>query len=126
MMKWKQCLFWVLVSISVISCTKKNNKDASQDQIILGMMSGPEASIAHEVVKIAKKKFNLDIRVIEFDDYSVPNIALNEGSIDANAFQSIPFLNDAKKHHGFKITEVAKTFLFPLAAYSKKIKSIDM
>ena len=82
-MNWKQYLSWILISISMSSCTKKHNMDASQEQITLGMMSGPEASIAYEVVKVAEKKFNLNIRVIEFDDYSIPNIALNEGGIDA-------------------------------------------
>lgn len=48
--------------------------------------------------------------MIEFDDYSIPNIALNEGSIDANAFQSIPFLNDAKKHHDFKKSQLIESF----------------
>lgn len=124
-MIWKKYSIIFLIFNSLFACTKKSEKGPEQGQIKLGMMSGPEASIAHEVAKVAKTKFNIDIKVIEFDDYSIPNIALNEGSIDANAFQSVPFLNDAKKHHGYKISEIAKTFLFPLAAYSKKIKSIS-
>jgi D-methionine transport system substrate-binding protein len=54
----------------------------------------------------------------------LPNIALNNGAIDANIFQDIPFLNAQIKARGFKLTPIAKTFVYPFGFYSRKIHSI--
>ncbi len=55
----------------------------------------------------------------------MPNEALADGSIDANMFQHTPYLEEAIKKRGYKITAVGKTFVYPMGAYSKKIKQIS-
>ena len=53
----------------------------------VGAMTGPEGELVHIAAKIAKEKHGLDVEVIEFEDYVMPNVALSDGSIDANAIQ---------------------------------------
>ena len=55
----------------------------------------------------------------------MPNEALSQGDIDANAFQHQPYLDEQSKQRGYKLVVVGKTFIYPIAAYSKKIKSLD-
>jgi D-methionine transport system substrate-binding protein len=55
----------------------------------------------------------------------MPNEALFQGDIDVNAFQTIPFLEVQSKQRGYKFAIVGKTFVYPLAGYSKKIKNLD-
>jgi len=89
----------------------------------LGVTAGPHAMIAEEVVKIAKKD-GLTIEVVEFNDFILPNIALNQGDLDANSYQHQPFLDNQIKDRGFKLASVAKTVLMPLGVYSKKVKNL--
>ena len=53
-----------------------------------------------------------------------PNEALNNGDLNANAFQHIPFLNDQIKQRGYKLVPVANTLISPIAFYSRKYKSL--
>jgi D-methionine transport system substrate-binding protein len=76
------------------------------------------------VQKVAKEKYNLDVEVIPFNDYVLPNESLNSKDVDANAFQSLPYLEAQSKERGYHFAILTKTFIFPIAAYSKKIKNV--
>lgn len=89
----------------------------------LGVTAGPHAMIAEKVKELAKKQ-GLDIDVVEFNDFVLPNIALNEGSLNANSYQHQPFLDAQVKDRGFKLVSVGKTVLMPMGGYSKKVKSV--
>ena len=54
------------------------------------------------------------------DDYQTPNLALSDGSIDANFFQHAPFFDDQVKTKGYKLEHGAGILLEPLTAFSKK------
>lgn len=55
----------------------------------------------------------------------MPNEALSRGDIDLNAFQHKPYLDQQIKDRNYKLTPVGNTFVYPIAGYSKKIKSLD-
>lgn len=95
---------------------------ALAQSIKVGVTPGPHAQVMEAVKPIAKKA-GLDITIIEFSDYVIPNQALANGEIDANSFQHQPYLDNQVKDRGYKIETVAKTMVFPLGFYSKKIKS---
>lgn len=99
-----------------------NNKNKV---IKLGVISGPEYDFTQYIAHVASKRYGLKVELIEFNDYSIPNAALDEGSIDANAFQHIPFLDQDVERRGYKIVNAGKTFIYPLAAYSKKISKLE-
>ncbi|ASW73037.1 DL-methionine transporter substrate-binding subunit [Chryseobacterium piperi] len=102
-----------------------SSKKEDPNYIKVGIASGPEQEIAETAKKVAKEKYNLDVELVAFNDYVVPNEALNNGDIDANAFQHVPYLNEQSKQRGYKLAVVGNTFLYPIVAYSKKIKSIS-
>ncbi len=95
---------------------------AQAQTIKVGVTPGPHAEIMEKVKEVAAKK-GLDIDIIEFSDYVVPNQALNDGDIEANSFQHQPYLDNQVADRGFKIVSVAKTINTPMGAYSKKVKS---
>ena len=72
---------------------------------------------------LAEQGINLEI--IQFTDYVTPNRALDEGDIDLNAFQHRIYLNDELANRGYKIVNIANTFVVPLNLYSIKIKTLD-
>lgn len=82
---------------------------------------------AEEIFAVVKKvaaRDGLNIEVITFNDYQLPNAALAAGDLDANAFQHKPFLDNQIKARGFDLVPVGLTITAPLGFYSRKIKSI--
>jgi D-methionine transport system substrate-binding protein len=96
---------------------------ASAETIKIGVTPGPHAEILEKVKPIAHEK-GLDIEIVEFSDYVVPNAALDSGELDANSFQHEPYLVNEIDKRGYKISKVANTVTFPIGIYSRKIKAI--
>ncbi|GJH43334.1 MetQ/NlpA family lipoprotein [Pasteurella canis] len=94
-------------------------------KLTLGVMSGAEAQVAEVAARIAKEKYNIDVKLIEFTEYTQPNEALSKGDLDINAFQHKPYMDKEVEQRGYKLAVVGNTFVFPIAAYSKKIKDIS-
>jgi D-methionine transport system substrate-binding protein len=90
----------------------------------VGVTAGPHAVIMEEVKKECEKK-GVSVKVIEFNDFILPNAALAQGDIDVNCYQHQPFLDDQVKSRGYKIASVAKTIILPLGIYSTRHKSLD-
>ncbi len=97
---------------------------ASAEDIKVGVTPGEHAEIMERVVPLAKAR-GLDIDVIEFSDYVVPNTALADGDLDANSFQHVPYLDNQIKDRGFDIVAVAKTITTPMGVYSDKLNALD-
>jgi D-methionine transport system substrate-binding protein len=95
---------------------------AQAETIKVGATAGPHAQILEAVKPVAAAK-GLDIKIIEFSDYIVPNAALAAGDIEANSYQNQPFLDQQNKDRGYNIVPAALTVNFPLGVYSKKYKS---
>ena len=104
-------------------CGKKDSKELSKKEITVGVTAGPHQQIMEEVAKQAKKD-GLKIKIKSFTDYNTPNSALSSGDLDANSYQTIPFLKDQIKNKGYKFDQAFKTVAYPMGVYSKKIKSL--
>jgi D-methionine transport system substrate-binding protein len=114
----------IALSVTLFGCGR-NAKKSDPNVIVVGVESGPEYKIAQAAQKVAKEKYNLDVKLVQFNDYVMPNEALHQGDIDVNAYQNKPYLDVQAKQRGYKFAIVGNTFVYPLAGYSKKIKSID-
>jgi len=97
---------------------------AQDKPIKVGVTAGPHAQI-FEVVKQEAARQGLDVQIVEFSDYVQPNVALAAGDLDANSYQHQPYLDSANADRGYKLASIAKTVIFPIGIYSKKIKSLD-
>ncbi|CAD7040288.1 metal ABC transporter substrate-binding protein [Pseudorhizobium endolithicum] len=97
---------------------------ALAEDIKVGVSVGEHAEIMEKVKEVAAEK-GLNIDIVEFSDYVVPNQALNDGDLNANSFQHQPYLDNQIADRGFKIESVAKTITTPMGVYSKKVKNLD-
>lgn len=116
--------FLLLIAGGMSSCTG-TKKESDPNHIIVGVESGPEFQIAQAAQKVAKEKYKLDVELITFNDYVMPNEALHQGDLDVNVYQNKPYLDVQAKQRGYKFAIVGNTFVYPLAGYSKKIKKLD-
>jgi D-methionine transport system substrate-binding protein len=97
---------------------------ARAETIKVGVTRGPHAQILEAVKPIAAKN-GLDIQIVEFTDYALPNAALDAGDLQANSFQNQPYLDNQKADRGYKIESIGFTVNFPMGVYSRKYKSWD-
>lgn len=90
----------------------------------VGATPEPHASMLNLIVDdMAKAGYTLE--VIEFTDYVTPNRALEDGQIDANFFQHIPYLEDQNAEHGYHLANAGGIHIEPIALYSKKVSSLS-
>ena len=108
----------VLIATTVLAAWSAS---AAAEAIKIGVTPGPHAQILEAVKPIAAKN-GLDIKIVEFTDYVVPNAALDSGDLQANSFQNQPYLDNQKADRGYKIEPVGLTVNFPMGVYSKKHK----
>ena len=92
--------------------------------IKLGVMGGSEEEIA-EVAKQVAAKHGLEVELITFSDYAIPNEALEHGELDANAFQHQPYLDAQIAARGYHIVPIGFTIVEPIGLYSRKVDKID-
>lgn len=92
--------------------------------IKVGVSVGEHGEIMEKVAEIAKDK-GLNIEIVEFTDYVMPNQALAGGDLEANSFQHQPYLDQQIADRGYDLVTVAKTITTPMGIYSEKLKSLD-
>lgn len=98
----------------------------NQENIIrIGIMSGQPEKVLEVAKKVARKEYGIDLQIVTFNDYVQPNTALNNRSIDVNIFQHGPYLEGQMKSLHYKLATIAKTFVYPMGVYSKKIQTIS-
>jgi len=115
-----------LLTVSLASAFMISGCEQKQDDnhIKVGISAGIDQPLWDTVKKVAKEKYDLDVEVVTFSDYVLPNSALSTGELDVNSYQHGPYLDKQNKERGYKLVAVGNTFVYPIAGYSRKIKSI--
>lgn len=99
--------------------------DAPTPKVIrVGIRGGVAEDIWGEVAKLAKGQ-GLNVELVVLSASVSPNEALNNGDLQANAFQHLPFLQEQVRQRGYKISAVGTTMLSPIAFYSRKHKRLE-
>lgn len=121
-------LLALTLALSLVACNNATNntetKTYDDNKIIIGVSPVPHAEIT-EALKDEFEKVGLDVEVKVFDDYVQPNLALDQGDIDANFFQHIPYLENFSKERGLNLVSLGSVHIEPMGLYSDKIKSLD-
>ena len=122
MKKLSLVLVLLLVAGVMVGCGQQAEE---KKEITVGATPVPHAKILKEVVKPKLAEEGITLQIKEFTDYVTPNLALSDGSIDANYFQHVPYLNNFKEERDLDLTYTAKVHLEPMGLYSNKIDSLD-
>ena len=128
-MKLRNLFLTAVAAVTLAACgnqtskqeTTKETKPAEHVKVAV------VGSAAHEIWDFfaeKAKKENIDLEVVEMNDYVLPNTALEEGSVQLNAFQHRAYLAQWNKDKGSDIKEIGTTFIVPLYYFSTKYKSL--
>ncbi|MFJ2334981.1 MetQ/NlpA family ABC transporter substrate-binding protein [Pseudomonas helleri] len=95
----------------------------ANEKLVVAATPVPHAEIL-ELIKptLAKEGVDLDIKV--FTDYVQPNVQVAEKRLDANYFQTLPYLESFNKGKGTNLVTVVGVHVEPFGGYSKKVKDI--
>lgn len=118
-----------LVGCSSASSAKTSTSATSsnsEDKVIrVGATAVPHAEILNDVVKDVLEKDGWTLKVTEFTDYVTPNTALEDGSLDANYFQTLGYMNDQNDSNGLHLAAAVGVHIEPMGIYSASLKSLD-
>lgn len=106
------------------SDTAASSSSGETTVLKVGATAVPHAEILEQVKPILAKE-GIDLQIVEFNDYVQPNLALNDGELDANYFQHQPYLDEFKSEHDVKLVSAGGIHIEPMGVYSKKVKSLD-
>ena len=99
--------------------------DAADGKVItVGATPAPHAEIL-EVAKEVLAEEGYTLEITEFDDYIVPNDAVEEGELDANYFQHITYMNQFNEDKGYHLVSVVSIHYEPFGLYAGKTASIE-
>lgn len=97
---------------------------AGPDVIRVGVRGGVDEEIWEVVTKVAKER-GLNVKPVVLAGSVSPNEAVQNGDLEANSFQHIPFLRDQNAQRGYTLVSVGNTYISPIAFYSRKFRSLD-
>ena len=87
---------------------------------------GSDADIWRHIAESEQaKKAGLKIEVQEINGGVPLNESVADGTVDANAFQSIGYLQGFNEANSNKLVPVGTTYIEPMGLYSKKVKSLN-
>ncbi|MCA1033757.1 MULTISPECIES: MetQ/NlpA family ABC transporter substrate-binding protein [Bacillaceae] len=120
----KLLLTAIILALAVFSaaCSSSTSGKEKEKEVKIGV-SGSDNRIWDFVAKKAEKE-GIKVEIVRFSDYVQPNIALAEGELDANAFQTISYFNAFKKEHDLDLSPIATTVIAPMGIYSEKYKDV--
>lgn len=93
--------------------------------LTVGATPSPHAKILTYINDNLAADAGIKLKIVEYTDYVQPNTALNDGDLDANFFQTVPYLENAEKQAGYDFEAGAGIHLEPLGVFSNKHKSLD-
>lgn len=98
-------------------------KKAEDKTIKVGATASPHAEVL-EQVKDALAKEGYTLEIIVYDDYVLPNTALEDGELDANYFQHTPYLNSFNAEKGTHLVSAASIHYEPMGLFGNGVTSV--
>lgn len=122
----------LLLTAALAACGTGSNSGSSDSsaaegestKLVIGASVTPHAEILEQAKSLLAEE-GIDLEIKTFDDYVLPNKALENGDIDANYFQHIPYLNKQIADNGYDFVNAGAIHIEPMGLYSKRISDIS-
>lgn len=132
MKKWVSLVLALSLALVLAACGSSSSSDQSKGDkssnklttLTVGASAVPHAEILEQAKPLLKKK-EIDLKIVTFQDYVLPNKALASKKLDANYFQHIPYLESQNKQFGYNFVNAGGIHIEPIGVYSKKYKKLS-
>ena len=100
---------------------------AADTKLRVGASPVPHSEILEQAKPLLKEK-GIDLEVVVFQDYILPNSTLAGKEIDANYFQHVPYLDSVLEQNkgdaSYDLVNAGSIHVEPIGIYSKRVKSL--
>ncbi|PBB05536.1 MULTISPECIES: MetQ/NlpA family ABC transporter substrate-binding protein [Salimicrobium] len=103
-------------------CSKESGASGSDDVVKVGL-NGSGVPIWEKVKEKAAEE-GIKIELVEFSDYVRPNMALADGDIDLNAFQTVSYFDSFIEERNLDLEPIATTMIAPMGVYSEEYEDV--
>ncbi|MBQ2698085.1 MAG: metal ABC transporter substrate-binding protein, partial [Clostridia bacterium] len=111
----------LLCSLALTACSSDEGGD------VITVKVGASITPHAEILEAARADFEAKgykLEIMEYTDYVQPNLALNDGSLDANYFQHQPYLDSFNQEHGTEVVSIGTVHYEPIGIYPGKCKAL--
>lgn len=112
-------LLTLIITVGLFAAGAKEKANV----LTVGATPEPHAEFLNLVIDDLASQ-GITLKVVEFTDYVTPNKALEDGQLDANFFQHIPYLESFNKEQGYHLANAGGIHIEPIALYSRKVNSL--
>lgn len=104
----------------------ENNNEAAEDfeTLTVGASNIPHAEILEFAEPLLEEE-GVELEIVSFNDYILPNQALDEGELDANYFQHVPYFESQIEEFGYDFANKGGIHIEPIGIYSQDYDSLD-
>lgn len=113
----------LLVSLLVLGACGTLQAAGDVEKVKIGV-TGSDGEYWNLIKEKALQK-GIDIELVEFSDYILPNQALANGEVDMNSFQHLAFLSQFSVEHNLDLVPVGSTVIAPMGLYSEKYSDVS-
>jgi D-methionine transport system substrate-binding protein len=133
MKKWFTLVLTLVLAVVLAACgtSEKDNAEGGNGaggeetkKLVVGASNVPHAEILEEAKPLLEEK-GIELEIVPFQDYVLPNQSLDSGELDANYFQHIPYLNAQIAENGYDFVNAGGIHIEPIGVYSQKYKSLE-
>lgn len=117
----KKLLSSVILGASVLALAACGGED---EKLVVGASNTPHAVILEKVKPILEEQ-GIEMEIEPYTDYVLPNQDLDNGDLDANYFQHIPYFEAQKADFGYDFANAGGIHIEPIGVYSKKYSSLE-
>ena len=101
-----------------------STEETANEVITVGASSTPHAEILEQIKPLLAEE-GYDLEIVIFDDYVLPNTALEDGELDANYFQHTPYLDSFNESNGTHLVAAASIHYEPFGLWGNGLESLD-
>ncbi len=112
------------LAFSLGACSSEDASNVDSVILTVGASPSPHGKILRDLAENLPADAGFTLEVKEYTDYIQPNVALNTGDLDANFYQTVPFLESESQTRGYDFSSGEGIHLEPLGIYSKKVTDL--
>lgn len=124
MKKLTSILLLATSALTLAACGNETEGAGDGNRTVTLGISGSDTTIWDYIGDKAEEE-GIDLEIVTFSDYVAPNIALAEGELDLNAFQTISYFDEFVAEHDLDIVPIGSTVIAPMGLYSEKYESVE-
>lgn len=124
-------LLSVVLLVVLAACGGDSNESETAEvdedgvtKIVIGAQSVPHAEILEEAEALLAEE-NIELEIEPYEEFVLPNDDLDNGTLDANYFQHVPYLEQTVEDTGYELTHIGGIHVEPMGVYSNSFEDVD-